>query len=82
LKESTSNAAKTYIFLINNGGAYFSLSSYAIYARILADSVFLFAFLYNSTASIFLFFSSNELAYFPNSYSIYRKLCYSASSTA
>jgi hypothetical protein len=82
LNESTSNAANTYIFLINKGGAYFSLNSCAIYANIFADSVFLFAFLYNSTASIFLFFSSKELAYFPNSCSICKKLCCSANSTA
>jgi hypothetical protein len=57
LYESTSNAARTYIFLMRSGGAFFYLSSYAIVARILADSVFLLAFLNNSTASIFLFFS-------------------------
>jgi hypothetical protein len=37
LNESTSNAARTYIFLIKRGGANFSLNSYAIYAKIVAD---------------------------------------------
>lgn len=55
LYESTSKAAKTYIFLINKNGAFFSVNSRAISANSLAASVFLLAFLYNSIASIFLF---------------------------
>ena len=82
LKLSISNAAIVYIFFKVIGDAFNPFKSSAIFINILAASVCRWAFRYNSTRPIFFPFSNNILPNLLTRPSIWKKLFFSANSTA